>query len=292
MEPILARLKNREVLVADGAMGTMLMQRGLKTGECPEEMNLTQPEVLEEIARLYFEAGSDLIQTNTFGGSPLKLAGYGLDGKAEEINQSAVRSVQAAVNGQAYIYGSCGPTGRILKPYGDSDPEELSEAFTRQMRALVEAGVDLIGIETMTDLQEAAIAIKAARSVSSDIPVMATMTFDKIPRGFYTIMGTSIKDACAGLEEAGADIIGSNCGNGIENMICIAQEFREYSRLPIIIQSNAGLPEHKDGEIVYSETAEFFAEKVPELKAAGVSIIGGCCGTSPDYIRAMKSALK
>jgi 5-methyltetrahydrofolate--homocysteine methyltransferase len=288
MEPLLERLKRDEILVGDGAMGTMLFERGLKTGDCPEKWNADRPEVLEEIARLYFEAGADLIETNTFGGSPLKLAQYDLDRQTEELNVRAVRAVRAAVGDRAYISGSCGPTGCILQPFGDTDPEDISAAFERQLKALAAEGVDLFCIETMTDLNEAILAIKAARSVAPSMPIAATMTFDATPRGFFTVMGVTIEQAARGLAEAGADIIGSNCGNGIENMVGIAREFRQQTDRPLIIQSNAGLPEMRDGMVVYTESPEFMADKARMLLDAGVRIVGGCCGTTPEHIAAFR----
>jgi len=289
MKKLLERVGTGEILVADGAMGTMLMERGLKAGEPPESFNLTHPEVLREIAGLYLGAGADIIQTNTFGASPLKLSFFSLEEKTEEINRNAVREVKKVVGGNAYISGSCGPSGKLLKPYGDTASEDVYNSFERQMDALINAGVDVICIETMTDLTEITLAIKAAKTVSFSIPVMATMTFDPTPRGFYTIMGVNIEGAAEGLKEAGADIIGSNCGNGIENMVKIAKEFREYSSLPIIIQSNAGIPKIQDNKPIYPETPLFMAEKAKELISSGVSIIGGCCGTTPLHIRAIKN---
>ena len=287
MKDLLKRLKNGEIFIADGAMGTMLMACGLKPGDVPESFNLTQPEILEKIASLYLDAGAEIIQTNTFGASPLKLSFYSLDGKTEEINRNAVLAVRKVVGERAYISASCGPSGRLLKPYGDTEPEDVYSSFERQLKTLIHSGVDIICIETMTDLTEATLAIKAAKTVSPSTPVMATMTFDPTPRGFYTIMGINIEQAAKGLETAGADIIGSNCGNGIENMIKIAIEFRQKSRLPLIIQSNAGLPVIKRNTTVYPETPEFMAEKAKELVSIGVSIIGGCCGTTPEHIRAL-----
>jgi 5-methyltetrahydrofolate--homocysteine methyltransferase len=291
MESLLTRLRSGEVLVADGAMGTLLFERGLERGNPPEGLNLTRPEVLEEVARLYFDAGAQIVQTNTFGGSPLKLAMYNLDGQTEEINARAAQAVRRAVGDKAYVSGSCGPTGRILKPYGDTEPEDVRAAFERQMKALLEAGVDLLCVETMTDLTEARMAVEAARSLSKEIPLVATMTFDPTPRGFFTVMGTDIPTAARELAAAGVDILGSNCGNGIEQMIRIALEFKEHSTLPVIIQSNAGIPVHEDGETVYPEGPEFMAEKARELLAGGVAIIGGCCGTTPDHIRALRKAV-
>ena len=287
MKNLLERLRDGEILVADGAMGTMLMNYGLNPGEPPESFNLTRPEVLEEIARLYLDAGADIIQTNTFGASPLRLLLGSLEDKTEEINGNAVLAARKAAKDRAYVVASCGPSGKLLKPYGDTEPEEIYSSFERQMKALISAGVDAISIETMTDLAEATLAIKAAKTVSPSTPVTAAMTFDPTPKGFYTVMGTGVEQAARGLEEAGADIIGSNCGNGIENMVKIAKEFKKYSKLPIIIQSNAGIPEMQGDKPTWPETPEFMAEKAKELVSVGVSIIGGCCGTTPEHTRAL-----
>ncbi len=291
MGPLLDRLKNGEVLAADGAMGPLLQDKGLQPGECPESLNLSQPEILKDVALHYLRAGADIIQTNTFGASPMKLKEYGLEDKTEEINRRAASLVREVVDSRAYVSGSCGPSGRILKPYGDTEPEALYSGFERQIRSLVSAAVDVVCVETMTDLREAVLAVQAAKAVSARTPVMATMTFDETPRGFYTIMGMSIAEAAGGLEEAGADVIGSNCGNGIENMVRIAREFKEVTSLPVIIQSNAGQPEMKDSLPYYSESPTLFAEKARELMAAGVSIIGGCCGATGEHIRAIREVV-
>ena len=291
MNRLLERLRGGSILVADGAMGTMLFERGLRSGECPEAMNLSKLSVLEDIAGLYLDAGADIIQSNTFGGSPLKLASYSLADAAHLINSNAVLAVKRAVSGRAYVSGSCGPCGKILKPYGDTDPELVYESFGIQMQAFFESGCDVICIETMMDLREMLLALRAAKEKAPGIPVMATMTYDATPKGFFTIMGDTIEKTSSALEEAGADVIGSNCGNGIENMIRIAREYRKCTTLPIIIQSNAGLPVIKNGELVYPESPEFMAEKAKELVDAGVSIIGGCCGTGPEHIRAIKNAI-
>jgi 5-methyltetrahydrofolate--homocysteine methyltransferase len=175
----------------------------------------------------------------------------------------------------------------MLLPYGDLEPDAMRGAFERQLGAVLGEGVDVVCVETMTDLNEAQIAIQTARRLSPDTPIMATMTFDPTPRGFFTVMGVSVEQAAHGLAEAGADIVGSNCGNGIENMIKIAAEFRKHTDLPLIIQSNAGLPEMRDGQAVYTETPDFMAEQARQLLDIGVQIIGGCCGTTPDHIRAL-----
>ena len=288
MRPILERITAGEVLVGDGAWGTQLMERGLKPGECPEAVNLDRPHLLTEIARLYVKAGAELVTTNTFGGSPPKLSPYGLDARTGEINRRAVEAVRKAASGRAYVSASVGPSGRLLLPYGDTEPDELATGFARQVRALAGAGADVICVETMTDLREATLAVQAARAEAPDLPVIATMTFDHTPRGFFTIMGVTVQQAADGLAEAGAHLVGSNCGNGIERMVEIAEEFRKAASLPIAIQSNAGLPENRGGEVVYPETPEFMAEHARRLVDVGVSIIGGCCGTGPEHIRALR----
>ncbi len=185
---------------------------------------------------------------------------------------------------RALVSASCGPCGRLLKPYGDIEPAEVYAGFEVQARAFLDGGADLICVETMTDLAEAVLAIRAAKAVAPAIPVVATMTFDRTPRGFFTIMGVTIERACEGLEEAGADIVGSNCGNGIDTMIEIAREFRARTRLPLAFRPNAGLPEVRAGAVVYPETPEFMAARIGALLDAGASIVGGCCGTTPEHI--------
>jgi len=291
MKPFLKRVEDGPVLIADGAMGSFLMERGLNPGEPPESFNLTRPEVLREVATLYLDAGAEVVQTNTFGGSALKLAAYELEDQTEKINRAAVLAVRQAVANRAYVSGSCGPSGRMLKPYGDVEPADVRASFRRQIGALVDAGIDVLCIETMIDLAEATLAIEAAREVSADLPIMATMTFDATPRGFYTIMGNDVASAASDLVAAGANLVGSNCGNGIEVMIEIARAFRACTESPLLFQPNAGLPEMVDGQVTYNETPEFMAEKARELAALGVQVIGGCCGTTPAHTRALLAAL-
>lgn len=291
MRPLLERLGAGEVLVGDGGWGTLLMARGLRPGEPPEALNLARPETIEEIARLYLEAGADLITTNSFGGSPANLRRHGLEGQVEAINAAAVEVACRASNGRAYVSASVGPSGRVLRPYGDVDPVEIAAGFERQIRALAAAGADLVCVETMTDLAEAVLAVRAARAVAPALPVMATMTFEKTPRGFFTVMGASIEQAARGLGEAGADILGSNCGNGSEVMLEIAREFRARTPRPVAIQPNAGLPELRDGVAVYPETPGFMAERARALVNQGVAIIGGCCGTTPEHVRALRAVV-
>jgi 5-methyltetrahydrofolate--homocysteine methyltransferase len=288
MQKLMKRLKNGEILVSDGGIGTMLMENGLKPGDSPESFNLTCLDLVEKIASLYLNAGADILHTNTFGASPLRLSFYSLEDKTEQINRNAVLAVRNVVGNRAYVSASCGPSGKFLKPHGDVEPEELYNSFKTQINTLIASGVDIICIETMTDLREAELAIEAAKTVSPSTPLMATMTFNSTSRGFYTMMGISIEDAVQGLEKAGADIIGSNCGSGSEDMVKTAKEFKKLSRLPLIMQPNAGIPVIKDNKPVYPETPEFMAERAKELISSGVSIIGGCCGTTPKHIEAIR----
>jgi len=292
MKPtIIDRIKAGDVLLFDGAMGTMLFDAGLGLGECPEIMNLNRPEVIRQIAREYFEAGADILNTNTFGGSPMKLQQYGLDAKTVEINRAAVEAVKGVVGNSAYISGSVGPSGEILKPYGEAEPNLLLKGFRIQIEALVDTGVDLILIETMMDVNEAKIAIEAARGVSGDIPIAATMTFDHTPNGFFTVMGVNIEMAIRELPAAGADIIGANCGIGSEKMAAIAEEFRKITDIPLLVQPNAGLPEPDGDKFKYPENPDYMAERIGRMLDAGVNIVGGCCGTTPDHTRVFRSVI-
>jgi 5-methyltetrahydrofolate--homocysteine methyltransferase len=288
MEGILKRLRRGEVIVGDGALGTMLLQCGLKHGEAPEAFNLDKPQVLEEIALKYLDAGAEIVSTNTFGASPLRLQQFSLENRMEAINRNAVEAVQRAVSGKAYVSGSVGPSSKMLKPLGDAAPEEIYSNFHRQLSVLLEAGIDLVCIETIMDVREAALAIQAAKDLNAKIPIMATATFQKSPKDFFTLMGTSVKDAAEALEKAGADIVGSNCGEGTDQMIEIARQFRQHARVPVAIQGNAGLPVSTASGLVYSETPDFVAAGAARLLDLGVQIIGGCCGTTPEHIRAIR----
>lgn len=292
MEPLARRLERGGVVVADGAWGTLLIERGLAPGACPEVLNLSHPEWIEEIAGLYLDAGAEILTTNTFGGSPLKLRAHGLEHEAARINRRAVELLRGAAGERAWIAASVGPTGMLLEPYGDTPEREVLAAFERQTAALVEAGADAIAVETMTDLREAALAVRAARSAAPGVPVLASMTFDPTPRGFYTIMGVSLAQAVTGLTEAGADVIGSNCGNGSETMVAVARELVERSTRPVLVRPNAGLPARRDGRVVYLEDPALMARNARRLAELGVALIGGCCGTTPEHIRALREALR
>ena len=292
MDDIRQRLARGDVILGDGAWGTLLMARGLEPGEPPERFTLDRPQVIEEIAALYLDAGAEILTTNTFGASPLKLASFGLDDRTDEINVLAVSALRRAVGDRAYVSASMGPTGRLLRPFGDTEPAQVAAAYERQAAALAGAGVDLFCVETMSDLDEAVLAVTAIRNVAPHVPIMATMTFETTRRGFFTVMGVSVRAAAEGLHAAGADIIGSNCGVGIDTMVEIARDFRQHTRLPIAIQANAGIPVSSRGATVYPETPDDVVTRVPDLLAAGVQIIGGCCGTTPAHIRAVRARLR
>jgi 5-methyltetrahydrofolate--homocysteine methyltransferase len=264
------------------------MQRGLPEGRPPEWFALERPGTIEEVARLYVEAGADLVTTDTFGGTSFRLRLHGLDGERERVNRQAVEAVKRAVGGRALVSGSVGPSGQLLEPFGDTSPDAVEEAFAEQIAALASAGADVLCVETMGDLTEATRAVKAARAVAPGVPVMVTMTFEPTPRGYFTVMGVSVEKAVAGLEAAGADVVGSNCGTGIADMVEIARLMARATRRPLIMQPNAGLPESRDGQVVYKERPETFGARVPELLELGVAIVGGCCGTTPDHTRAIR----
>jgi 5-methyltetrahydrofolate--homocysteine methyltransferase len=275
------------LIIGDGGWGALLANRGLPAGAPPERWTLEKPEIIDEIARAYAEAGAELITTNTFGASPMRLAQHRLGDRFEEINRRAVEIARTAADGRAWVSGSIGPTGRLLAPLGDADPAEVGRGFAEQARVLIDAGADLICIETMTDLAEALLAVRGVRSISADVPVMATMTFDVVPRGAFTVMGVSVPMAAEALAAAGADIVGANCGAGVEDMLVVAEAFLSCATVPVAIQPNAGLPVLELGSLTYPETPERFAESVAPLATRGVRIIGGCCGTTPAHIRAL-----
>jgi 5-methyltetrahydrofolate--homocysteine methyltransferase len=291
LEPLLVRLR-RGGLVADGAWGSVLLARGLPPGHPPEAWTLDRPHTIKALAREYLDAGAELVTTNTFGGSPSRLRLHHLDDRLDEVNRRGVEIVRGAVAGRAYVSASIGPSGLLLKPFGEADPGAIEEGFRRQASVLASAGADAICIETMTDLIEASCAIRAARAAAPGVPIVATMSFDLTPRGPHTIMGVSVAQAARGLADAGADIVGANCGTGVDAMIEVARAFQASTSLPIAIRPNAGLPERQGERLVYRETPERFAAAAVALLAGGIAIVGGCCGTTPAHIRALVNACR
>ena len=288
---LLDRLKQGDLLISDGATGTYLQDHGLESGGCPEEFNSTQPEVVQGMAKDYFDAGSDLVLTNSFGANRFMLKKYGHGQRVAELNRLAAQHARSQAPPGRYVLGSIGPTGEFLEPLGPVSQAEMLEAFTEQAVALEEGGADGVVIETMTALDEAKLAIKAAKE-NTKLAVMCTMTFDPGPRGFFTMMGVTPKQSVQELENAGADVVGANCGNGIEVMFQVAEELRGATDGYLLLHSNAGIPQFKDGEIIYPESPEFMAQRFKALAGLGINILGGCCGTGPEHIRALALALR
>ena len=284
MKKITERIKANEILISDGAWGTFLQQKGLQPGECPELWNLTHRDEVLSIAQSYVDAGSNMIETNSFGANKFKLDHFGLGNKAYEINKAAAEISKQAAGENVYVLGSIGPTGKFLI-MEEVTIDELTKAFREQAVAMEAGGADAIIIETFTDLEEAKCAIKAAKENTS-LEVICTMTFEKTVNGDYrSMMGVSPTDMTNELIEAGADIIGANCGNGMEGMIAITKEIRSVNPdIPVLIHANAGAPIFKDGITTFPETPDYMAGLVKKLIAGGANIIGGCCGTTPQHI--------
>jgi len=288
MKNLMDVLREGKVLLSDGAWGTALYERGLKAGECPELWCLTHFDEVSAIAKGYVNAGANLVETNSFGANRLKLEAYGLADKAVEINKAAAKASRLAAGENVWVWGSMGPTGKLLL-MGDVTEDELYEAYAEQAKALFEGGADALCIETMSDGEEALIAVKAAKE-NTPLPVAVTFAFEKTVQGEYrTMMGLAPVQMAEMMTEA--DIIGANCGNGLSGMIDITREIRTVSDKPILIHANAGMPKNIDGKDVFPETPSDMAAQIPALIKAGANIIGGCCGTTPAHIKAMGEAL-
>lgn len=291
MNPSVLELVKQRTVLLDGAMGTELMARGLPQGSCPEAWNIERSGIVKEVHRDYFEAGSDVVSTNSFGGSRIKLASHGLEAQAAELNLAAARLARAVALPGKYVAGSIGPTGKFLKPQGEFTEEEFRSAFAEQARALAEGGADVLLIETQYDLREALCALRGARAASR-LPVFVTMTFNSMPRGFFTLMGDSVARSMKELEKEGARAVGANCTLNSEQMTGLVRAMRQETALPLIAQANAGQPViGKDGNVSYSQGLEDYVRFVPDLVRAGANLIGGCCGTNPAFIRAMAQSL-
>ena len=290
----LKRLQS-EVLVSDGAMGTMLQTAGYTPNACPEKWGIENTDKLQHIHRSYLDAGADILLTNTFGGNTFKLQKYNLSEQVYTINQRAAEIAVDVAGDKAYVAGDIGPTGEFLEPIGQVTESACYEAFAEQAAALKAGGVDVIIIETMMALNEIQIAIKAAKE--TELPVIASMAFTRVKDGFRTIMGVAPKEAATGMIGAGADVIGTNCGDVmIADMPALIAELRLYvgcgADTYIIIQPNAGRPQLVEGKTVFLQSPQDIASGVDAALAAGANIIGGCCGTTPEHIRQIAHKVK
>ncbi len=289
IHPLIRKLTSEGIVLTDGAWGTQLQARGLAPGETPDLWNLTHAAKVTEVASAYVQAGSQVILSNTFGASSLRLAEAGAADRVNEINEAGAKISRDAAGNRALVFASIGPSGKMLLN-GDVTEEELRVAFLQQAQALARGGANGLVIETMADLEEARIAIAAAKTTG--LPVVASMVFDSGKDKDRTMMGATPEQAAAALAEAGADVIGANCGQGIAGFVPICKRLKAAScGVPIWIKANAGLPEVRDGKAAYAMTAAEFSDYVPALIAAGANFIGGCCGTSPDFIRAVREKI-
>ncbi len=289
MKPLLTRLLAEAPVVTDGAWGSQFLAAGLAPGEFGEAWNLVHPERVEAVARGYVEAGSRVILTNTFRANRITLAAHGMADRMAELNRAGVEISRRAADGRALVFASMGPTGKLLV-MGNTTREELSDTYAEQAALLAAAGPDAIIFETMSDLEEAKIGVQAASRTG--LPVIACMVYDSGKNKDRTMMGVTPEQAARGLEEAGADVVGANCGQGPEGYIEICRRLRAATSLPLWIKPNAGLPKLAGGKTVYQTTPEQFAACVPAILDAGASFIGGCCGTTPDFIRAVAAACR
>lgn len=295
MTPTLLEALKTRVLLGDGAMGTQLMLAGLEQGACGEAWNLTRPERVLAIQRRYAEAGSDCILTNTFGGSRIMLNRHGHAEDVAGVNKAAVAITRAAFGGRpGYVIGDIGPFGGLMEPYGEFTEAQVRAAFTEQAKALIEAGADAIIIETQTSLEELGIGIDAAQAAGAPC-IIGSLAYDVTLDGstFRTMMGIDPERAAAFMEEKGAHVIALNCGTrmDMDRAREAVQRYRAVSSLPIMAQPNAGQPKLINMKVVYDETPEQMVGGVVPLIEAGANIIGACCGSSPDHIRAFRAAI-
>ena len=289
MNSTLADLLRAGPVVLDGAWGTQLQQKGLAPGECPDGWNLTHPDRVREVAMAYVEAGSRVILTNTFGANRIALSRHNLVADSATINKAGAAISLQAAKGKALVFGSMGPCGRLLLS-GDVTEQEIEGAFGEQARALKEAGVHGIVVETMSDLAEAEIAVGAAHETG--LPVVACMSFDSGQASDRTMMGVTPEQAADELRKAGADAVGANCGLGIEGYLPLCVRLRAATNLPLWIKPNAGTPELVDGAVTYRTGVKEFVERSGRLLDAGANFIGGCCGTTPAFISALADLVK
>lgn len=286
------------VFLLDGAMGTQLIARGVEPGVCNDAINIESPEIIADIHRAYLKAGSDAIVTNTFGANRYALARHGCAEKAYEISRAGAELARKAAGPERYVLGDIGPTGDFLEPLGTLKAGDAQEAFAEQARGLLDGGVDGFIVETMTALEELEVAVRAVKSLDSGLPVFASMSFDKTASDYRTMMGVEVSVAVAKMIELGADAVGFNCGTAtLEEYVALAAKYVSAVRsagadVTVFAEPNAGKPELEDGEAVYKVTCDEFAAAAKQIHAAGVHVLGGCCGTAPAFIAALADALK
>lgn len=286
MHSVIERILADGPVVTDGAWGTQLQERGLAVGEFPDIWNVTHADKVEEVARAYVEAGSQVILTNTFGANRIRLSGHADEwvGRREEINRRGVEISRRAAGNSCKVFASIGPTGKLmLDP--EMTPEGAHEAFSEQAACLARAGADGLLVESMSDLEEAKLAVAAAKLTG--LPVIVSLVFDTGKDQDRTMMGTTVEEAAEALAEIGADVIGANCGRGAADFARICRRMHQATHLPLWMKANAGLPEWEDGRARYRITPEEFARHASDWIEAGASFIGGCCGTSPEFVREM-----
>jgi 5-methyltetrahydrofolate--homocysteine methyltransferase len=285
----LRELARGRVVLLDGGLGSMLIAAGLEAGRAPEWWNLEHPDRVEAVHRAYFQAGSDVVHSNTFGATSLRLAAGGLAGRCREVNAAGVEIARRARSGPGLVAGDIGPTGHMLPPLGTTTVDDLRAAFREQADALAQAGVDLISIETMSDLREALAAVEAAHATG--LAVHASMTFEARPRGYFTIMGDPLVASLRALVEAGADAVGCNCSVTSAAMAAMIAQAAPLVPAPLSAQPNAGMPTVTPDGVVYDASPEAFARDLAAMARAGAALVGGCCGTTPEFIRLTRAAL-
>ena len=278
-------------LLFDGAMGTMLMKAGQVSLKTPILLNQDEPDLVTDIHRQYYAAGADVVITNTFGGNPLKMALDGLEQQLVDLNRKAVKLTRHACPDGKFVAGDIGPSGKMIQPLGDVAPEEMQENFFSQARVLIDSGIDLIIIETMYSLEEALAAVQGVRK-AGDILLLASMTYSKTKKGFFTVMGENVSQCVSAIAGAGADMMGANCTLNSTDTIDLTRELRAATDKPLLIQPNAGKPVTSKGVTYYEQTPAEFAVDARRILAAGADMIGGCCGTTPEFIEAVAEALR
>lgn len=284
-------LVKAKTVLLDGAMGTALMKRGLPPGMPGERWNLENPEAVRDVHAAYIGAGSDVVQTNTFGGTTLRLASHGLENRFEEINREAVRVAREAAGDDHIVAGNLGPSGLFMPPVGEADPGALEEAFTAQAEVLARAGAEAIFIETMLDLEEALLALRGAKKGAPGLAVSVCMIFEKKKKGFFSPMGNRPADSAKRLADEGADLVGANCSMGSVEMLEMASDMISAVEIPVVMKPNAGLPETKGTEVVYRQEPDDFAKDLLAMVKMGARAVGGCCGTDERFIGALRTGL-